>query len=65
MLRRGLTHRHPELVMHEINWCVECEQHAAWKWLCPICLDRAKRDRQFAGKVNQHVDDHLAALASE
>lgn len=61
MLRRGRTHPYPELVPHEINWCIECEQYSAFKWLCPVCLDRAKRDRQFASRAGRRVHDHETA----
>ena len=46
MLRRGQTHPYPDLIEREIAWCIECEVYAASKWLCPVCLDRATRDRQ-------------------
>lgn len=63
MLRRGQTHPYPALVVREMNWCVECEQYSAFKWLCPVCLDRAKRDRQFAGRAGRRIRDCETASA--
>lgn len=63
MLRRGRTHPHPELIDRTTNWCIECEQYAAFKWLCPVCLDRAKRDRQFASRAGRRIHDREHAPA--
>jgi hypothetical protein len=58
-LRRGRTHPFPELVDPFIVWCGECEQYAAKVWLCPVCLDKAQRDRRFAGRAKRRYEDHM------